>query len=203
MDDQSAGFRMPSQIKQMTVGDLADATDQGYEDGFKEGQKKGYEAGLQQGEAKMQQQLELELTKIRQLIQAMQHPFDGFREALATEVKNLTGDICEAFLRRKITEDHKTLAYLVDQAVQKLLPSNHQIVVHVNAHNSEVVQSALKDHVDADAWRLQVNQKLSDGNVFLESGHSRVSVDLHQLLEDYLRQMSENASTHDGGEVEQ
>lgn len=191
MGENRAGFRMPDHTQPLTARDVEELRQQGYEDGFAEGKNAGYQAGLEEGRAAMQEQLELELTKIRQLIQAMQKPFQGFRTVIVTELKATTRDICESFLRHKMTSDTQLLDFLVDESVQQLLPSQHQIVVHVNQHNSEVVQKALKNHVEDEAWRLQINNKLSDGNVFLESGHARVKLDLDAMLAQYLVQLSQ------------
>ena len=66
-------------------------------------------------------------------------------------------------------------------------------IIHVNQHNSEVVQNALANHMDESGWRVQLNNKLSDGNVFLESGHSRVKINLPELLDQYIKQLKDNA----------
>lgn len=189
MTDGRAGFKLPTHGVSITVGDMTDARDAGYNDGFKQGQAEGYTVGLQSGQEELQQKMELELTKIRQLIQAMQHPFQGFREDLVKELKGLSIQLCETFLRHSIAEDKTLLEYLVDEAVKQLLPTDHQIAVHVNSRNSDVIQQALESHLEESAWRIQVNDKLSDGNVFLESGHSRVQINVNELLQQYLAQL--------------
>lgn len=189
MSESRAGFKLPSQAASVTVSDMADVREAGYADGFKQGQEEGHDAGYKSGQAEQQRQMELELTKIRQLIQAMQHPFQSFREDLIKELKGLSIQLCETFLRHTIAEDKTLLEYLVDEAVVQLLPTDHQIAVHVNSHNSDVIQQALESHLEDTAWRIQVNDKLSDGNVFLESGHSRVHIDVNELLQQYLAQL--------------
>ena len=192
MGENRAGFRMPEQAQTvLTAGDMEEVRQEAYNDGFSEGKGAGYEAGLDEGRAAMQQQLELELTKIRQLIQAMQHPFQGFRGELVAEIKSTTRDLCEVFLRHTMTQDTALLDFLVDEAVKQLLPTDHKIVIHANQHNCDVVKNSLQEHMESDAWRLQVNNKLSDGNVFLESGHSRVKIDLQGLLSDYVERMAQ------------
>ena len=186
MSESRAGFSSPSTVATVTVADMADARDAGYDDGFKQGYSEGHAQGLQSGQAELQQQMELELTKIRQLIQAMQTPFQGFRDELVQELKLISTQICDTFLHHKVGSDQALLEHLVDEAVQKLLPSDHQVVIHVNNHNKDVVEKALVSHVEEGAWRLQVNDKLSDGNVFLESGHSRIKIELNTLLESYI-----------------
>lgn len=193
MDSQNAagraGFKTPARPGQVTVAEMANVRQDGYDDGYKEGQAAGYKAGFESGQADLHKKMELELTKIRQLIQAMQHPFQDFRNELVSEMKVITRELCETFLRHTMVCDQSLLEHLVDEALGQLLPTDHQVVIHVNSHNSEVVQKALKNHLEDDSWRLQLNEKLSDGNVFLESGHSRVTLDLEALLKNYLQQL--------------
>jgi len=184
-----AGFRTPMPLGKVTVADMTDARQEGYDDGFLEGKAEGYKAGLASGQAEQQRQMDIELTKIRQLVQAMQQPYQGFRNDLVTEIKLITKSLCETFLHHTIAHDQGLLEHLVEQALAQLLPSDHQVVVHVNSHNSEVVEQALSTQLETDAWRIQVNEKLSDGNVYLESGHSRIAIDLDQLLHDYMQQL--------------
>lgn len=186
-----AGFRLPSQVPAVTVADMADARDAGYADGFKQGEAEGYKAGQALAQEELQQKVELELVKIRQLIQAMQHPFEGFRHHLVKEIKAASVQLCETFLRHTLTQEHRLLEFLVDEVVQQLLPVSHHLVVHVNSRNGHVVQQALASHLEQAQWRIQVNDKLSDGNVFLESGHSKAQIDLEALLAQYLSQVED------------
>ena len=190
MTQSRAGFRLPD-THQVTVADMAEVRQQGYDDGFEEGREAGYTAGAEEGKAAMQAEIELELVKIRQLVQAMQHPFQDFRDEIVLELKALTKDICESFLRHQLAQDQQTLGFLVEESVKQLLPTDHQIVVHVNDHNAGVVEQALAGHLEEKGWRIQKNAKLSNGNVFLESGHSRVKIDMQALLTSYLTQMAE------------
>ena len=73
MSENRAGFKLPFHEATVTVADMSDARDAGYADGFSEGKAEGYEAGFKSGQEELQRKMELELTKIRQLIQAMQH----------------------------------------------------------------------------------------------------------------------------------
>lgn len=193
MTESRAGFRPPVKESGVTVAEMADAREAGYDDGFKEGKAEGYAAGLAEGQAELAKKMEIEMTKIRQLIQAMQHPFQDYRQDLVSELKMLSTEICRTFLHHQVTQDQALLEYLIDESVQQLLPTDHQIVIHVNQHNSAVVQRALMNHLDENGWRVQLNHKLSDGNVFLESGHSRVKIDVPALLNQYIQQLKDNA----------
>jgi len=188
MTETRAGFRSPLQA-QVTVAEMADAHQAGYDDGYKEGKTKGYHDGLQAAQDESRKQLAVDLAKVRQLVQAMQHPFQDFKVSLVEELKSLTREICAHFLGHVIQDHQALLIALTDQALNQLLPSDHQIVVHCNQCNSDILQLALQQHLEPEAWRIKINTKLSDGNIFLESGHSKVKIDISAQLDEYLKNL--------------
>ena len=189
-----AGFKIDSGHR-VTASDLEAVHSAAHEEGFEQGRKEGFQKGLEQGKQEAQKQMEIELAKIAQLFHGIQQPYHDLKDELLAELKKLTLRISEAFLEHQLEEDD-LLQHLVEQAVDRLLPCEYELVIHSNPEHQMILEKAIEQQVHPQGFRVQINPKLSVGNILVEAGHSQVDIDLKKTIQEYLSKLEKPLHHH-------
>ncbi len=145
---------------------------------FDKAYNEGYAAGKQQGLQEIAQRKQA----VENFLSALARPFDDQSEEAAEFLAHLAGRIAKGLVRRELRTKPETLMALVRDTISTLNSSEHEITVHLNPNNAQVIRDLIHDDNKEQSWRIIDDPMISLNNCKVSCRNSIIDADLDQRI---------------------
>lgn len=174
-DARISEWKTPQLVDSNTESENAGKSDEelrqeNYDRAFEE----GYAAGKQQGLEEMSRRTQV----VENFLTALARPFDDQNQELADYLAHLSGRIAKALVRRELRTKPETLMALVRDTVAALNANEHEITIHLNPNNAQVIRELINHDGQEQRWRIIDDPMISLNNCKISCRDSIIDADL-------------------------
>lgn len=174
-DARISEWKTPQLVDSNTESENAGKSDEelrqeNYDRAFEE----GYAAGKQQGLEEMSRRTQV----VETFLTALARPFDDQNQELADYLAHLSGRIAKALVRRELRTKPETLMALVRDTVAALNANEHEITIHLNPNNAQVIRELINHDGQEQRWRIIDDPMISLNNCKVSCRDSIIDADL-------------------------
>lgn len=174
-DARISEWKTPQLVDSNTESENAGKSDEelrqeNYDRAFEE----GYAAGKQQGLEEMSRRTQV----VENFLTALARPFDDQNQELADYLAHLSGRIAKALVRRELRTKPETLMALVRDTVAALNANEHEITIHLNPNNAQVIRELINHDGQEQRWRIIDDPMISLNNCKVSCRDSIIDADL-------------------------
>lgn len=133
-----------------------------------EARQRGYSEGLQRGSA----EIATRVAALDGLIASLAAPLSRQDEALANAIRQTAWTLGALLARDHLRHSPQAVAHLVHEAIAALAAPNQPLTIHVSTSQYDAIQSALQQHAPAQAWHLEPDPALANGDCKVTTPHA-------------------------------
>ncbi|HEC59624.1 hypothetical protein LCGC14_0713240 [marine sediment metagenome] len=181
----------------LTVEDIEalqqDAEEEGYKAGFELGREAGNKAGLAAGE----QQMNLQITYLKQILASLNTPLVALDEQVETDLIALVSTMTRQLVRRELKTQPEHVIGAVRAAMAVLPINDRKLKIFLHPLDIELVKKGLSLE-DEGGWQWVEDPLLTRGGVRLETIDTTVDASVEARLNSVISKMlgEERSSDH-------
>jgi flagellar assembly protein FliH len=170
-----------------------DAEEEGYKAGFELGREAGNKAGLAAGE----QQMNLQITYLKQILAALNTPLVALDEQVETDLIALVSTMTRQLVRRELKTQPEHVIGAVRAAMAVLPINDRKLKIFLHPLDIELVKKGLSLEDDG-GWQWVEDPLLTRGGVRLETVDTTVDASVEARLNSVISKMlgEERSSDH-------
>jgi len=166
--------------KPPSAKDLEQIRQQAYKEGF----TKGKNAGLKSG----QNEVSLQVGYLKQVIQNMQSPLEGFDEQLSHEVAELSIAIARQIIRRELRQEPGQVVAIAKEALAQLPGSANKITITLQPEDAALLREFLPEDGE-QAYRIIENGTTQRGGCMVEADNSRIDATVEKQISSVIAEL--------------
>jgi flagellar assembly protein FliH len=172
--DEAHGLLTASQLDEIRKA----AQQEGFEQGRKEGQAYGHREGLEQGRTEIQDRV----SRLEQLLMALDRPFEELDEQLENEVVTLVISMVRQLIRREVKLDPGQIVGVVREALGILPIGVRNIRVVLHPEDADLVREAYTIGDHDQKWQIVEDPVIQRGGCRIHTDTSQVDATLESRL---------------------
>ena len=159
---------------QLTVQERSILDKQNRDKGFEEGRLNGFLAGGEE----IQQQVEL----YKQMLVAMEKPFERIDKKVEEELVLLATSIAEAIIKQELTVNPSLIGQVVEEAVSALSATARHVSVRLHPQDIALLNSDQQDGDNPVAWHMLEDARLARGECQVDSSDEFVDATVRSRI---------------------
>lgn len=176
----------PGDVKQAPIVDTVLAEKE------KQAEAKGYQVGRWEGMTAGKAEVDEQVDKLRNLLDAMVTPFAHMDDNVAKSLAYLAAAMAKEIIRREVAMDPALMLSMASRAVETLSSQENRVEVFLNPTDLQVCENSWQDAPPEPRWTLVADASLARGDCRVRSGPSTVDASIQQQVETMLAEMLDN-----------
>jgi len=159
--------------KPPSAKDLEQIRQQAYKEGFTKGQREGLKSG--------QNEISQQVGYLKNVIQNMQSPLEGFDEQLSHEVSELAIAMARQIIRRELRQEPGQVVAIAKEALAQLPGGANKITVTLHPEDAVLLREFLPESAEQE-YRIVENGAIQRGGCMVEASNSRVDATVEKQI---------------------
>lgn len=156
--------------------------------------ERGHAEGLQRGTA----EIATRVAALDALIAALAAPLARQEQVVADAIRQTAWKLGELLAREQLGRDPQSVEHLVQETIAALAAPDQPLAIRVSARQCEAIRAALDQHPPAQAWRLEADPTLADGDCTVSTPHAGADATFETRLRLLGEHLLETSGDHDG-----
>tara|TARA_R110002111_G_scaffold146583_2_gene213347 strand:+ start:617 stop:1309 length:693 start_codon:yes stop_codon:yes gene_type:complete len=167
----------------LTVEDIdalqKQAQQEGYNAGFKQGQGAGHKAGLDAAQNEVNQNL----TYLRQILTTLNTPLENLDAEIENDLVSLVTSVARQVIRRELKTEPEHVIGAVRAALAVLPINDRKVTIILHPQDTELVQKGLSLDEEDDKWRWVDDPTMHRGGCRIETANTLIDASVEARLE--------------------
>lgn len=153
---------------------------EGFQRGFEEGKSTGYKEGFQKGLDESREEVELQQSRMLQLIENLVDPFHTQTNALEGILLETVSHLVRSIVQRELITDSGQIISFVQQAIAALPAGSENVQIYLNPDDLVLVENFKTAR--HNRWQLNPDPDLTPGGCRVETKQSAVDFSVEERL---------------------
>jgi len=181
------------EVKPLTAEQIEEIRQQAYAEGFEQGKRDGLAAG--------QKEIDTEVQRLGQIMQALSEPLKAVDDTVEEELISLAMAVARQIVRREIQQDPKEIIAVVREAMAELPSTARNVRIYLHPDDAALVRESFSTEEDETApWKIVEDMVLTRGGCRIETDTSRIDASVEKRLNSILVEMTGGSRADDRAE---